>query len=224
MLHVNYARARSPARRLACSSASCALCPSLIGVVVFERKGSAASPPLSPIDSSAVSSFSLVPSFFRSQTLFSSYRSRANILRRSGFLRAIEIISINRRLSDTAKLRVGPRQGGATSTRYGNIDKMRRTCTRAKPRVIRPQKSALIVPSSFHSRPCARRADRERSPIERSARKIRFSPRGRYVGKKTPVGHVAYRACARAAIYVYSPPTNRAYLSLIPNALVRICR
>lgn len=121
MLHVNYARVGSLARSPACLHA---LCPSLIAVV-FERETS----PLSPIHRFSAASWSpylhnltslpfflFVPSLARS--LLPSVRERISYgAARSIFLRAIKIISINRRLSDAAKTRW-------PSTRCNNVREM----------------------------------------------------------------------------------------------------
>lgn len=122
MLHVNYARARSPA--------SCALPFTYCRCLRSERGPATALspihrffffffclfsllPPPHPAPPSQPPSLPTFPSL-HGPPRSSSVRSRANIHPYGGeaFLRAIEIITINRRLSDIAKARTGsPRRG-----------------------------------------------------------------------------------------------------------------
>lgn len=97
MLHVNYARARS----LAFVRAALHLLP-LSSSERGPARTALSRPSVSLPPHTAILPFLLLIS------LSSSVRSRANIIWRSGFLRAIKIISINRRLSDTAKTRWPP--------------------------------------------------------------------------------------------------------------------
>lgn len=114
-MHVNYARARSLAfvrsalHLLPLSSSERGLSP----IHRFFCRPSISLPP----------QHSLYLSFY-SYLSHSPVRSRANIIRRSGFLRAIKIISINRRLSDTAKTRWPP-TGCSSEREARNADKRR---------------------------------------------------------------------------------------------------